>query len=245
MQNVLPIIFFFLIGATKLCAQQDSTAIKYDTATLEIQKISEDELQGFRHDPKFDYEIVNTDPSWWDDFKTWANNLFLRFFEWIFGVEEAAGMLAIFLRIIPYLLLFTLLFVLIKFFLAVNSRAPLHGQYDKAFVSLSDEEHIIKNEDIEELIKRALVDKNFRLAIRYYYLFILQLMSEKEIIHWETQKTNHDYLSELEKPDLKRPFSKITRLYDYIWYGDFPIDEQKYQRAVVAFTTFQKMVQHG
>lgn len=243
-QFFLFLLLFLILGSAASFAQKDSTVVKYDVAPLSVKKITDEDLKKYENDPKFDYEIVKAESSWWDDFKTWIGNLFLRFFEWIFGVDEAAGILVIFLKALPYILLAILLFLLIKFFLSVNSRAPVNMKHDGAFVSLSEEEHIIKNEDIEELIQRALADKNYRLAIRYYYLFILQLMSDKELIYWETQKTNHDYLKEIEKPNLKQPFRKITRLYDYIWYGDFSIDEVKYTKAALAFSSLKKIVQN-
>ena len=221
-------------------AQQDSLIVKYDTERLEVQKISEEDLNEFRNDPKFDYEVIESNPTWWDDFKTWVGNLFLRFFEWIFGVEEAAGALAVFLRILPYILLALLLYLLIRFFINVNSSAPANSNSKSPYVALSEEEHIIKNEDIQVLIQEALNDKNYRLAVRYYYLYILQLMSEQELIDWQLQKTNHDYENEIDKPDLKKAFTKITHLYDYVWYGDFDIDELQYQKAEVIFSTVQK-----
>jgi hypothetical protein len=222
-------------------AQQDSLVVKYDTDNLEVQQISEEDIKDFRNDPKFNYEVeINKSPSWWNDFKTWIRNLLEQIFEWIFGVEAATDALLVFFRILPYILLALLLFLLIRFFINVNSSSAANSAQKKAFVGLSEEEHIIKNEDIQMLIKKALEDKNYRLAIRYYYLFILQLMSEKEIIDWQLQKTNHDYENEIKKPNLKEDFTKITRLYDYVWYGDFEIDEPQYQKAEYIFSIVQK-----
>ena len=221
-------------------AQKDSLAVKYDTGELEVQQISEEDLEAFKNDPKFDYEVVDTNPSWWTDFKTWIGNLFQRFFEWIFGAEKAADALAVFLRIVPYILLALLVYILIRFFMNANASASENGTQQKAYVGLSEEEHIIKNEDIQVLIQKALDAKNYRLALRYSYLYMLQLMSEQEVIDWQLQKTNHDYENEIQKPDLKKAFSKITRLYDYVWYGDFDIDESQYRQAEIIFSTVQK-----
>lgn len=241
------LVFFLFCGVFVFSniVQQDSLIVKYDSEPLEIKKIQEEGLHAYTNNSDFDYEIIKQDISWWDDFKTWLGNIFLKFFEWLFGVEEAIGYLAIFFRIIPYILLVLLLLLLIKFFLNVNSRAIINAKKNQALVSLSEEEHIIKNEDIQQLIQKALTDKNYRLAVRYYYLYILQLMTEKELITWELQKTNDDYLNEIKKQDLKQPFTKITRLYDYIWYGNFDIDEAKYSRAEAAFSSLQKMVNNG
>lgn len=246
MRQLLFIFSLLLLNLFSLSGQQDSTAVRYDTDRLDVQEISDEDLSTYQNDPKFDYEVVKTkNPTWWDDFKIWVGNLFEQLFEWIFGIEEAAGMLALFLRIIPYLLLALLLFLLIRFFLNVNASAPDGKHQNKAFVGLSEEEHIIKNEDIQALIHKALAAKNYRLAIRYSYLHSLQLMSDKELIDWQMQKTNHDYLAEIEKPDLQKSFSRITRIYDYIWYGDFAIDEAKYQKAETVFLQLQKMLKNG
>jgi len=240
------LVTFLFLNTSFSFGQNDSLKVDYDKSTIEIKEITREDIEKYKNDPKFDYEIVKTDnPSWWDNFKTWINNLFLQFFEWLFGVEEAAGALALFLRILPYLLLAILLFLLIKFFLSVNARVPIDTNQNQAYVSLSEEEYIIKNEDIQKLIQKALSEKNYRLAVRYYYLYILQLLSEKEIIDWQLQKTNHDYQKEITKPNIKKAFAKITRIYDYIWYGDFGIDEQQYEKAAIVFSTLQNTLKNG
>ncbi|MGB5556091.1 MAG: DUF4129 domain-containing protein [Flavobacteriaceae bacterium] len=246
MVNNLRLLIIFILLAPLSWAQQDSTAtVDYDTASLQVQKIEANDLQQYRDNDEFDYEVLKQDQTWWDDFKSWLGNLLIQFFEWIFGVEKAAGFLQVFFRIIPYLLLALLVFILIKFFLNVNANALLQAKKNQALVSLSEEEHIIKNEDIQQLIQQALQEKNYRLAIRYYYLYILQIMGDKEIIVWELQKTNYDYLNEIDREELKRPFGNITRWYDYIWYGNFDIDEPKYKRAEREFESLQKTLKDG
>ncbi len=240
------IFLFLLLLVTVAVAQQDSTAtVNYDSGRLTVREIQEGDLQAYRNNPDFDYETVKRDRTWWDDFKTWLYNLISRFFEWLFGVEKAVGVLQVFFRILPYVLLALLLFILIKFFLNVNASALKQAKKNEALVALSEEEHIIKNEDIQQLIQKALQDKDYRLAIRYYYLYILQLMTDKEVISWELQKTNFDYLNEIDEQTLKRPFGAITRWYDYIWYGNFNIDEAKYRIAEKDFESLQKTLKNG
>ncbi|MFS4448102.1 DUF4129 domain-containing protein [Maribacter sp. 2307UL18-2] len=236
------LVFYVLVPGH---AQEDSLSVNYDTERVTIQKISDGDLEKFKKDPKFDYEIVESNPTWWDDFKAWLGNLFLRFFEWIFGVDEAAGALALFLRILPYLLLVLLLFLFIRFFMNANMSAAESSSGKKPLVSLSEEEHIIKNEDIQALIQKALDSQNYRLAVRYYYLYVLQLLSEKKFIDWQLQKTNHDYEKEIKKPDLKKAFTKITRIYDYIWYGDFDIDQSQYEQAEIIFSDVRKTLNNA
>ncbi|MUH37015.1 DUF4129 domain-containing protein [Zobellia amurskyensis] len=237
--------FFLLLGicwAGILSAQKDSLNISYDTDALEVKTISDSDLSKFYEDKAFQYEVDETDPTWWDDFKSWLNNLMLRIFENIFGIEEASGILAAFIRLVPYLLLGVLIYILIRFFLNINASALKQASKNKALVSVSEEEHIIKNENIQDLINQALAKKDFRLAVRYSYLQVLKLMSEKEIITWELQKTNDDYLNEIAKTELQNPFTSITRLYNFTWYGDFHITEIEYRKAEKTFLSIEKII---
>ncbi|MFS4467673.1 DUF4129 domain-containing protein [Maribacter sp. 2210JD10-5] len=246
MPKSLWIFLLLSLYALLVQGQKDSLAVRYDASNVEKLTITEEDLTTFKENPKFDYEEVKSEaPEWWLAFKNWLGNLLLKFFEWLFGVEKAAGAFNTFLQFLPYLLILVLLFILIKFFLNVNARSMSYAKKNQALVTLSEEEHIIKNEDIQELIKNALAEKNYRLAIRYYYLLTLQTMSNKELIDWEQQKTNTDYITELKKENLKYPFTRITRLYDYIWYGDFPIDENKYKKAASSFESLQNLLNNA
>lgn len=224
---------------------QDSIAVTYEAAPLEVKKIENGDLEKYRDDPAFDYEVVKAQRTWWDDFTEWLGYLLRRFFGAIFGVEKAPLLLANFLKVLPYLLLGVLLYLLIRFFNNVNISGP-GRKLERGSVGLSEEEHLIRNEDLQRLVQNALEDKNYRLAIRYYYLYLLQVMTEKNIIAWELQKTNDDYLREIKSTDLKSPFKQITRWYDYIWYGEFHINESGYQKAEKAFSSLKNTLNgHG
>ncbi|MFT5738178.1 MAG: hypothetical protein ACJAU2_001141 [Maribacter sp.] len=241
----------FIIGLLCACcvplwAQDSIATIKKDTPELRPVQIEESQLEQFRNNPDFDYEeAISAAPDWWISFKNWIATIFIKVFEWLFGVEKAAGAFSTFLHLVPYVLLVVLLFILIKFFISVNARAVLHAKKNQAIVALSEEEHIIKNEDIQQLIENAIRQKDYRLAVRYYYLYMLQLMSEKEFIVWELQKTNEDYKLELQKQELVQPFATSTRLYNYFWYGGFPIDETKYKKAEANFLSLKKLLING
>ncbi|MFX0557645.1 DUF4129 domain-containing protein [Maribacter sp. CXY002] len=241
-KHFLFIILLMFLGSV-IHAQKDSLSLVYDESHILPKEIKVSDLETYLSDPKFDYEIIKSSaPEWWISIKNWLSNLVLRFFEWIFGVEKASGAFNIFLEIVPYLLLVVLLFILIKFFITVNARSILFAKNNQSTVALSEEEHIIKNEDIQTLIKGALDNDNYRLAVRYYYLYMLQIMTEKDIIDWAHQKTNEDFLNEIQQTQLIEPFQSITRLYDYVWYGDFPIDKTKYVKAESKFLALKKIV---
>lgn len=235
------ILLWLLFTWTFFYAQNDSI-VKYDSSNIEPIEFRQQDIESYQQDDAFNYEEIKNESTWWTDIVNWFYNILRRFFEWIFGVGNAEGYLAVFLEILPYLLLVLFLYLVIRFFV----RSKLYGfgknRKNPNVVSLSEEEHIIKNEDIQQLINKALADKKFRLAIRYYYLYILQLLSERELIDWQQQKTNDDYMTELSESPFKNEFRKATTLYDYVWYGEFEIDQERFQKAENVFQSLKNAI---
>ena len=92
--------------------------------------------------------------------------------------------------------------------------------------------------DFIALIKSAENENNYRLAIRYYFLFILKTMSNKSIIKIEEDKTNTEYLREIKNKTFIRDFSKALYLYNYTWYGEFSVSKLQYKVAKSNFKSF-------
>lgn len=101
----------------------------------------------------------------------------------------------------------------------------------------------IENADIHALIKSAESEGNFRLAIRYYYLLVLKTLSLKDHIKFEDDKTNAEYLNEIEGKPFSKTFQYVSYLYSYIWYGKFIISNNQYQKAKTNFATLLKQVE--
>ena len=100
----------------------------------------------------------------------------------------------------------------------------------------------MKNEDINQLILVAIKNQNYRLAIRYYYIQTLKFLTEKNIISWESEKTNLDYIKEIDDGILNSDFKNVTKIYNYIWYGEFSIDELKFEKLKNTFETLNKSI---
>ena len=71
-----------------------------------------------------------------------------------------------------------------------------------------------------------------------YYLWLLKDLKESELIVWLPEKTNADYLSELKQEALRKQFSYLSYLYNYIWYGEFSITDEDYLSAKKAFLIY-------
>jgi len=170
--------------------------------------------------------------------------MLIKFFSGLFGMDAATGILWFILRILPYILLGILIVLLLRFFLKVNSRNILYGEQKRAEIYLTDEEQIIKNEDINALIADAVKQENYRLALRYYYLLTIKELSAHHIIDWQQQKTNDDYIQEIKTSALQAQFSTITKIYNYVWYGGFEVDALKFESLKLEFINFNTQVKH-
>lgn len=100
----------------------------------------------------------------------------------------------------------------------------------------------IENADIHTLIQNAENENDFRLAIRYYYLLVLKSLSLKNHIKFEDDKTNNEYLNEVSDKPFSKDFAYTCYLYNYIWYGEFPLNSDKYEKAKINFSNFLKQV---
>ena len=52
-------------------------------------------------------------------------------------------------------------------------------------------------------------------------------------------KTNADYYKELRNTSYGKEFKELSRLYEYIWYGDFKLDESRFKIIIQKFNQFQ------
>ena len=203
---------------------------------------NEEKTKRYKEDPAFDYSEAVEGDSWWTKFKRYVRLQWQRFLDWLFGDYSPPLLLAIFLDILPYLLLGMLLTFILYLFSRLNPAAGLLGSSEKAEIHFDDEEKIVKSRNIPELIKKAVAEENYRLAVRYHFLYILQQLSQNGYVNYDSSKTDEDYLAELKNEDLKAHFRKVNRIYDFIWYGNFEITADDYERFRQAFQKMESSI---
>lgn len=142
----------------------------------------------------------------------------------------------------------TLLWVVILGVFAVGLAIYLGGSnvglFRKRNMSVKEVEEAEITEDIftinyQKEIDKAAAQGNFRLAIRLMFLRVLKNMSEKNIIRYKQDKTNLDYLVELHPTNHYNGFFRITRNYEYSWYGQFNVSEEAYKIIRADFDQFE------
>ena len=135
------------------------------------------------------------------------------------------------------LAVFFVLFVLYKLFLSdgVFRRA---GNAARSATPEVEEESITSESDLAILIKQAVQSGNYRLAVRYQYLHTLYKLADKKLVELAADKTNHQYVREITNAGYQNDFAALTLNYEYVWYGEFAIDENIYKRLESGFLQF-------
>ena len=103
---------------------------------------------------------------------------------------------------------------------------------------LPEEESLSAAMDYGKLIAQAVAANNYRLATRYNYLQTLQKLSSKGVIQFTGDKTNYQYITELNGKPYRDDFALLTRSYEYAWYGSFEINEVMFAAIQNSFNTF-------
>lgn len=124
--------------------------------------------------------------------------------------------------------------------LVIGERSSIFGRSSRK----QGEEVTAVVEDINETNWEKLLDEaakagNLRLAVRYSYMLLLQMLERSELIQYRQDKTNYQYASELADTSYKQPFRQLSRQYEYTWYGNFPISENSYAEYIDTLMTLK------
>jgi hypothetical protein len=229
--------------ATMFCSMitwAQEVVIPKDSSRLEVTYFKENFKENYTGDD-FNYSINDTG----------GINLMQRilrtFFNWmsdLFGFDIDFIDYKTLEYIVYGLLGIIVLYLLIKFLLQ-NPVSSVFKTETKTIEGFSYVEEDIKQIDFDKLVKDALKSNNYRLATRYLYLKSLKVLANKKTIEWHFEKTNTDYINEIKDHKLKTLFKRVSYIYDYVWYGEFPIDEVSFKKNQDDFNQLIKSSQNG
>lgn len=229
-------LLFFLIS---LLSFSQNDTVKYEKEPIEILQFDQKKLEDFKNDKAFDYKVKEPKVTWVDKLLNWLKKWLMRLLEWLFGTSKAGKIIQFIVAALPYLIGLIALFLIYKLFGRIHTNSIVAKDIKVSQVPIDEAQLIKSPQDLKALIKEALANKDFRLALRYDYLQLLHELEQHEIILWEEQKTNQDYENEIQDKSLKTAFKDITYLYDFVWYGNFSIDEKRYDKANTRFNAIK------
>lgn len=211
----------------------DTLGRHYDTKEIETRHFKKN-LRETYNNPEFNYNRVA---------RVNNQNFFSRFVSWVIeGLSNIFGFTfsPLTVQIITYIFYAIIGAVAIYFiirFVGSEGFSKILNKGVKPNGSVAIEDTHIEELDLEALIKESLTSGNYRNALRYQYLNLLKSLSKKDLIEWDFQKTNADYYRELKNLQIKAQFLDVSRIYDYVWYGEFPIDQPRYDAAMKQFNS--------
>ncbi|MEJ7739128.1 MAG: DUF4129 domain-containing protein [Chitinophagaceae bacterium] len=229
-------ICLFLICLT--CLQQLVFAqgrINYDTARFTERRFSAVQMDRYRSDPDFRYDLIQEPPhSVWDRFWVW----FWKKLGEILKIRNGTRILnATFILVAIAILLFFIFKISgmnnIGLFAKKNTGEGLSHSV------LDDDVHTI-NFDIA--IQQAIEGGNYRFAIRLLYLQSLKNLTDRQLINWQINKTNFAYVSELNGKACQQPFNELTSQFEMNWYGERPLEAQEFGRVKDQFDLFNRQL---
>jgi hypothetical protein len=211
-------------------------SLQVDSSKINIRHFNATALDQYLKDPDFNYQTDNyTSESLWS-----------RFWGWIWHIiEKLLGNTRVSsshpTSYLKYLLLTAaaglIIYVIIK---AVGVDNIFNRESKPIEIPYTESLENIHEITFDEEIEKAMAQRNYKLAVRLLYLRSLKQLSDAQLIHWQIEKTNATYLNELINTEQRQPFSVLTRQFEYVWYGDFPIDGQSFQNINTLFHDFKR-----
>ena len=219
---------------------QPKSEIKTDSSAIALHHFNSNFKQKYKGNA-FTYEFKTPEKNGWDRFK----EAVAAFFRKLFNISDGKTSMQIatyFIRILAFAIISYVFYLLIKSLMNKEGQWILGKDSSKKVIDSYDLEKNLQSVDFEKLIQKSLLENEYRLSIRYYYLWVLKQMTSKNIIDWDPEKTNSDYLNEIKNEALKAHFGYLSYLYNYTWYGAFDLDEAGFVKAKLAFEKVIKSI---
>jgi hypothetical protein len=211
------------------------TVLRIDATPVKVRYLDSAKLAQLKKSPQFQYSSEVTGPSLWTRFWRWFWHLFT---DKRYNPERS-----LFFKILQYVLIAigigALVFIILK--VAGVDISGLIGR-KRADASLPYAETLenIHEIDFDTHIDQAITQHNYRLAIRLLYLKSLKQLSDAGLIHWQIDKTNSTYINELDNLQQREAFAILTRQFEFVWYGEFAINQQAFQNIKTLFINFKQ-----
>lgn len=212
--------------------------LRQPTDNVIFPKKFESKFQSTYQGEEYDYTTVKPRESLWQKME----KLIKRIVEAVFGdidpnkTSDYAGNI---MRFFAIVIIGFVLYFLIRFLLNKDGNFFFSKKNIKVNVASQDLHENIHEINFTETIDAFERQKDYRSAVRYRFLLVLKKLADKKLIGWNPEKTNRDYFAELKNAGLKDSFRELVYIFDYVWYGEFEINEDNYNHFKEKFLKFK------
>ncbi|MEM6830853.1 MAG: hypothetical protein AAF551_10095 [Bacteroidota bacterium] len=96
--------------------------------------------------------------------------------------------------------------------------------------------------NLEKWLKHAIEQKDYYLMLRVYFLLALKNLENHKLIIWKKEKTNWNYIQELNDHHFQPAFIKMVNEFDRLWYGEKGYSEEELISKIKQFKQFAKSI---
>ncbi|MDR9418909.1 DUF4129 domain-containing protein [Gracilimonas sp.] len=230
---IAKLLLIFMTGV--FIPPQDTTnfTLPVDSSDIHARTVDSQTLDSLTSDEVFSYNEVAPNPeTLWSRIQRWLIQTI--------GYIMDNRWVSVAIRFI-FFLIFAIVFVgLINQILGGNLSSAFSKKSGAESLSLNIKASELQKTDYDVLLNKALSNQNFRDAVRILYLKALQQLDQSGLITWKPDKTNYDYVKELNAHPVHSSFKKLTYFYEYVEYGHFSIDESGFNNVERIFREFSE-----
>ncbi|WP_345950551.1 DUF4129 domain-containing protein [Mucilaginibacter sp. PAMB04274] len=209
--------------------------LRTDSSVVQVRHFDAAQLARLKQKPDFRYDEEASGPSLWTRFWRW--------FWHLFTMPKFRPETNILFTVLKYFFI-ALGIAAIAFIILRLVGVDVTGLFKRkpADASVPYEETL---ENIHEInfdtdIDKAIAQHNYRLAVRLLYLRSLKQLNDAGLINWQIDKTNAAYIEELTNPEQREAFTVLTRQFEFVWYGEFMINNSAFQNISALFGNFKQ-----
>jgi Domain of unknown function (DUF4129) len=217
-----------------------SVQVTPDTVTEEVPNYFDSKTSSgsfdtieLRHVPGYVMDSLKNDDAFW-----YANTRFKKKIE----KENASRGTPRWVKTLTWMFIVGAFFAALIWYLA-TSNILIFAKRQKHFGSEKGESQT--SEDIFSInyqreIERAIQVEDYRLATRLMFLRLLRNLSNRNLIQYRQGRTNLEYLTQLFSTSYYNDFFRLTRNYEYAWYGRFDVSREAFKTIRGDFENFDQ-----
>lgn len=133
------------------------------------------------------------------------------------------------------------IYIIYKLFLA-NDQAFFGRKKKNIAAGNAEMDADIAADNWEALLQRAVGNNDLHQAVRYSYMWLLQMLQEAQLIRYREDKTNFDYYKELRDTAYKQSFRQLSRQYEYVIYGNYAMSAAAYNQYIDLFNQVKRQL---
>jgi hypothetical protein len=205
----------------------------YEAATPELRAVPDSTVERLKRDERFAYA---NDPEYWskikkEEEKQEDSERSKGFWNSVDNMLSSGTASTIF-----YIILGVICVLIIYRIVVVNNLYSGSRRRKEDTEVLPESE--IDDNNLDQRVQAAILANDYRLAVRYMYLKTLRSLNDKGWIRYHAKATNNEYITQVHHYGVGNEFRFLTHVYEYVWYGEFALSVQQFERVQQDFNRF-------